>query len=201
MNNNENIWKNNCQNIWRVNKNILPLHPQSREMRCWKQSDDKKSSSGKARWGWMIQAKFRTFRWRNKKNFRKIWKINKKSLPLQPRFERKRAIFKEITYTTSSTSIREGIPSIISTKTQNKRESWAKDIKQINNEEFDPGSGWTLATGLTHASRGAARCSNTLVATGARVSNAYATCLSEGDSPSKDGLIPHKTGVPHGNIC
>ena len=23
-------------------------------------------------------------------------------------------------------------------------------------EEFDPGSGWTLATGLTHASRGAA---------------------------------------------
>ena len=26
----------------------------------------------------------------------------------------------------------------------------------INNEEFDPGSGWTLATGLTHASRGAA---------------------------------------------
>ena len=27
----------------------------------------------------------------------------------------------------------------------------------IYNEEFDPGSGWTLATGLTHASRGAAR--------------------------------------------
>ena len=26
----------------------------------------------------------------------------------------------------------------------------------LNNEEFDPGSGWTLATGLTHASRGAA---------------------------------------------
>ena len=34
---------------------------------------------------------------------------------------------------------------------------WAKVYKkQINNEEFDPGSGWTLATGLTHASRGAA---------------------------------------------
>ena len=43
------------------------------------------------------------------------------------------------------------------------------------NGEFDPGSGWTLAAGLTHASRGAARCSNTLVATGARVRNAYAT--------------------------
>ena len=29
-------------------------------------------------------------------------------------------------------------------------------INNLNNEEFDPGSGWTLATGLTHASRGAA---------------------------------------------
>ena len=27
----------------------------------------------------------------------------------------------------------------------------------IYNEEFDPGSGWTLATGLTHASRGVSR--------------------------------------------
>ena len=32
-----------------------------------------------------------------------------------------------------------------------------RDIKKIYNEEFDPGSGWTLAAGLTHASRGAAR--------------------------------------------
>ena len=29
-------------------------------------------------------------------------------------------------------------------------------LKIFYNEEFDPGSGWTLATGLTHASRGAA---------------------------------------------
>ena len=37
--------------------------------------------------------------------------------------------------------------------------------------------------------------SNTfLVATGARVSNAYATYLSEGNNPAKVGLIPHKTG-------
>ena len=27
-------------------------------------------------------------------------------------------------------------------------------LKFYYNEEFDPGSGWTLATGLTHASRG-----------------------------------------------
>ena len=36
-----------------------------------------------------------------------------------------------------------------------KNKIW-KDENYINNEEFDPGSGWTLATGLTHASRGAA---------------------------------------------
>ena len=30
---NENISKNNVKNIWRINKNDLPLHPQSREMR------------------------------------------------------------------------------------------------------------------------------------------------------------------------
>ena len=47
----------------------------------------------------------------------------------------------------------------------------------LYNEEFDPGSGWTLAAGLTHASRGAARIACNLVATGARVRNAYATYL------------------------
>ena len=30
---NENISKNNVKNIWRINKNHLPLHPQSRGMR------------------------------------------------------------------------------------------------------------------------------------------------------------------------
>ena len=34
------------------------------------------------------------------------------------------------------------------------RTSW--EIYKLYNEEFDPGSGWTLAAGLTHASRGAA---------------------------------------------
>ena len=36
-----------------------------------------------------------------------------------------------------------------------------------------------------------------LMATGARVSNAYATYLSEGDNPSKGGLIPHTTENSH----
>ena len=34
--------------------------------------------------------------------------------------------------------------------------------------------------------------------TGARVSNAYATCPLPGDSPSKGGLIPHNIVLPHG---
>ena len=39
-------------------------------------------------------------------------------------------------------------------KFQMRINSWV-EIRQINNnEEFDPGSGWTLAAGLTHASRG-----------------------------------------------
>ncbi len=33
---------------------------------------------------------------------------------------------------------------------------------------------------------------------GARVRNAYATCLIQGDSPWKRGLISHSTIFPHG---
>lgn len=36
-----------------------------------------------------------------------------------------------------------------------------------------------------------------LMATGARVRNAYATCLTEGDNPLKDGLIPHTLAWLH----
>ena len=134
--------------------------------------------------------------------------VKKKSLPLQPqsRNDSDKSSLRDLHNSTSSTSIGKLIFRIDTVK-----EVWlwttingfrSEDmINNLNNEEFDPGSGWTLATGLTHASRGAARCSNTLVATGARVSNAYATYLSEGNNPAKVGLIPHKTGVPHGNIC
>ncbi len=38
------------------------------------------------------------------------------------------------------------------------------------------------------------------LATGARVSNGYATYLSPRDSPAKVGLIPHDTIFPHGFI-
>ena len=35
---------------------------------------------------------------------------------------------------------------------------------------------------------------------GARVRNAYATYLPQGDSPSKDGLIPHDTTPWHQDV-
>ena len=69
--------------------------------------------------------------------------------------------------------------------------------KYFYNEEFDPGSGWTLATGLTHASRGAARGSNTWVATGARVRNAYPTFPLLLDSLPKGRLIQDGVQIPH----
>ena len=63
----------------------------------------------------------------------------------------------------------------------------------LYNGEFDPGSGWTLAAGLIHASRGVEVFRD--FETGARVRNAYATYLYQGDSPEKSGLIPHKITV------
>ena len=50
----------------------------------------------------------------------------------------------------------------------------------------------------TCKSRGIRDVAIHLLATGARVSNAYATYLSEGDNPAKVGLIPHDTWGPHG---
>ena len=67
--------------------------------------------------------------------------------------------------------------------------------------EFDPGSGRTLAACLTHASRtefiGLRLRPNEFELSGERVSNAWATCLSEGDNSWKRLLIPHNTGWGH----
>ena len=43
----------------------------------------------------------------------------------------------------------------------------------------------------TCKSRGSAKAAMLLAATGALVSNTYATCPGQGDKPGKLGLIPH----------
>ena len=67
--------------------------------------------------------------------------------------------------------------------------------------EFDPGSGWTLAACLTHASRTELfRWSfrmDPAQLSGGRVSNAWATCPSEGDNSWKRLLIPHNVFGRH----
>ena len=65
------------------------------------------------------------------------------------------------------------------------------EVQQNNDEEFDPGSGWTLAAGLTHASRTVTWVACNLMTSGARVRNAYTTYPLQGDSPGKLGLTPH----------
>ena len=47
----------------------------------------------------------------------------------------------------------------------------------------------------TCKSRGSTGVAILLVATGARVSNTYGTCLIQGDNPEKSGLIPHSTFI------
>ena len=49
----------------------------------------------------------------------------------------------------------------------------------------------------TCKSRGIAGVATLLAATGALVSNTYATCPGQGDKPGKLGLIPH---MPHGRM-
>ena len=68
--------------------------------------------------------------------------------------------------------------------------------------EFDPGSGWTLAACLTHASRTKhleriTSVWSSLWLSGGRVSNAWVTCLVLGDSSWKRLVIPHKRTMLH----
>ena len=70
--------------------------------------------------------------------------------------------------------------------------------------EFDPGSGWTLAACLTHASR-TENCywdlrMDLMILSGGRVSNAWITWPIQGDSSWKRLIIPHKRTVPHGTV-
>ena len=71
--------------------------------------------------------------------------------------------------------------------------------------EFDPGSGRTLAACLTHASRTKhleliSSEWRTLWLSGGRVSNTWATCLSEWNNSWKRLPIPHNVFVPHDTL-
>ena len=71
------------------------------------------------------------------------------------------------------------------------RSQETKKLKIINNGEFDPGSGLTLAAGLIHASRTVTGDSNIMLTSGARVRNTYATYPLLGHNLEKSGLILH----------
>ena len=64
---------------------------------------------------------------------------------------------------------------------------------KIYKEEFDPGSGWTLATGLTHASR----AEQLRLFSGRRVSNTYPTFPLLGYSLGKLRVIPDEVYDKH----
>ena len=84
---NKNISKNNVKNIWRINKNNLPLHPQSRGMR--QRHGGRDAWRGEAEVG-KSKRKRRTRESGRKKLPEKIWKIKEKSLPLHPQLDRVR---------------------------------------------------------------------------------------------------------------
>ena len=93
-------------------------------------------------------------------------------------------------------------------KTAKKNTKTKKHAKSVNRarknlyEEFDPGSGWTPAACLTHASRtkicferpsGKER----YILSGGRVSNAWVICLCQGDNIPKGMLIPYEIYSRH----
>ena len=126
----------------------------------------------------------------------------KRFLPLQPVSERT-----EVHWKNRKNKYKQ-VPILTWLKSEEQSVDFFKEIEscrvrlesyiKLYNEEFDPGSGWTLAAGLTHASRGAAGRSNTMPATGARVRNAWAICPYQGDKRWKRRLIPHNRwwGIP-----
>ena len=78
---NKNISKNNVKNIWRINKNGLPLHPQSRGMR--QRHGGRDAWRGEAEVG-KSKRKRRTLESGRKKTSGKIWKMNEKVLTFAP---------------------------------------------------------------------------------------------------------------------
>ena len=65
-----------------------------------------------------------------------------------------------------------------------------RSMKNYYNGEFDPGSGWTLAAGLIHASRTVSMVA-ILYESDVRVRNTYATYPLQADSSGKLELTRH----------
>src|SRR5438874_11380456 len=63
-------------------------------------------------------------------------------------------------------------------------------FRQLFFEGFDSGSERTLAAWIRHASRTNPSGGNSAGGSGERGSNAWITCLRDGDSPSNEGVIP-----------
>ena len=121
-------------------------------------------------WGWLGQAIISNrpeigLRKKKLENFSpKNLEVKKKSLPLQPqsRNDSERVLW-EIYIIQQVVQVLGKEIFRIDTVNRSMTLDYDKRIPErgylrnnLNNEEFDPGSGWTLATGLTHASRGAA---------------------------------------------
>ena len=128
--------------FWRkvlvVQKIVVPLHPLSKrgeqkERVLWKIYIDRSSTRSEYLYYYRyLGRKKRTVNLvRSRKQPRRIWK----------------GAFNLIHWIVVLRQIISGIASLTSDTVED---------TNLYNEEFDPGSGWTLATGLTHASRGAA---------------------------------------------
>ena len=154
----EKLSKKTSQNIWQFENNSLPLHPLLRsEPRSWAPKK--------------LRKKFR----KNLEDMRKTPYLCNR-FPLENGSVKKSDLWRDLHKQYSSTrakletvSGKTKEPSVLiyignellirNPDRANDRLYSARDMvikRYFYNEEFDPGSGWTLATGLTHASRGAA---------------------------------------------
>ena len=129
------------------------------------------------------------------------WQLNNEITKRRKIRERKKTLFKwsQIFW---DMSLKKGQPK--QTVKNARYRSGQREIS-ILTWEFDPGSGWTLAACLTHASRTSlvGRIPSgwrPALASGGRVSNAWGTCLIPGDTSRKRLLIPHKRTVWHHTV-
>ena len=124
------------------------------------------------------------------------WKLNNEERSTSIKYVRERNSKISERKNTTQTKVREA-------KKKALEQIWTYRKVRLNTtiREFDPGSGWTLAACITHSSR--TELFELILReafkqlSGGRVSNAWATCLCEGDNVGKLTLIPHYVWEPH----